>query len=72
MKMIILSSGILPKMEGDPGNFYNYYWTRFENLKNRLHFVICPFREKDRHFIHLKVIFVAYTKRLSASVTSIH
>lgn len=43
MKMIILSSGILPKMEGDPGNFYNYYWTRFEDLK-KLHLNSFAFR----------------------------
>lgn len=59
MKMIILSSGILPKMEGDPDNFYNYYWTRFEDLK-KLHL---------NSFAFCYLLFVPSEKRIAILFT---
>lgn len=76
--MIILSSSILPK--GGEIIFDNLLDV-FEGLKNRLYFVrnfdisLSVPSGKGPPFYSLelwKVVFVAYTKRLSAFVTSIH
>lgn len=79
--MIILSSSILPK-GGEI--IFDYLLDAFEGLKNRsffLNFVrnfdisLSVPSGKGPPFYSLelwKVVFVAYTKRLSAFVTSIH